>query len=251
MLDQTQQHRNFMKADWRPVETGATGRQAGRPRPPLAKPRDEGMPVLELPAVAPDVIVKANLYDCLRDRESRREFSGEALSAAELSFLLWATQGVKRVIGNSIVTLRPVPSAGARHPFETYLVINRVAGVRPGLYRYLPISHQLQELPTPAAIGEQMRTVSAGEEWPAAAAAVFLWSCVAERGEWAYGATAHKMMLLDAGHIAQNLYLACEAIGCGTCAYAGYSQTAADALIGLDGDNEFTVYMAPVGRPAR
>ncbi|MGE5560722.1 MAG: SagB/ThcOx family dehydrogenase [Chloroflexota bacterium] len=168
----------------------------------------------------------ANLHDCLRDRESRREFGDGALSAAELSFLLWATQGVKRVIGNGIVTLRPVPSAGARHPFETYLVINRVDGVRPGLYRYLPISHQLQELPTPAAIGDQMRTVSAGEEWPAAAAAVFLWSCVAERGEWAYGATAHKMMLLDAGHIAQNLYLACEAIGCGTCAYAGYSHNA-------------------------
>ena len=53
---------------------------------------------------------------------------------------------------------------------------------------------------------------------------------------------------MNAGHICQNLYLACEALGLGTCTIGAYDQQAADALLGLDGHNEFVVYLAPVGR---
>ena len=55
-------------------------------------------------------------------------------------------------------------------------------------------------------------------------------------------------MLLDAGHICHALYLACESIGLGTCALASYDQEYMDKLIGLDGQDEFVVYMAPVGK---
>ena len=55
------------------------------------------------------------------------------------------------------------------------------------------------------------------------------------------------MALIDAGHVVQNLYLACEAIECGTCAVAAIDQTVADALCCLDGKEEFIVYAAPVG----
>ncbi|MCK4312229.1 MAG: nitroreductase family protein, partial [Candidatus Cloacimonetes bacterium] len=59
---------------------------------------------------------------------------------------------------------------------------------------------------------------------------------------------AHKAMLLDAGHVCQNLYLACEDIGAGTCAIAAYDQEKVDALIGVDGLEEFTIYLSPVGK---
>ena len=59
---------------------------------------------------------------------------------------------------------------------------------------------------------------------------------------------SYKVIALDAGHVCQNLYLACEAIGAGTCATAAYSQELADELVGADGSEEFTVYFAPVGR---
>ena len=66
--------------------------------------------------------------------------------------------------------------------------------------------------------------------------------------EWRYGPCAHRVMLIDAGHIAQNLYLACEAISAATCAIAAFDQQRLDALIGADGTDIFSVYMAPVGR---
>ena len=59
---------------------------------------------------------------------------------------------------------------------------------------------------------------------------------------------AHKNMLLDAGHICQNLYLAVESLGLGTCAIGAYDQDAMDALLELDGEDEYVVYLAPVGK---
>ncbi len=66
--------------------------------------------------------------------------------------------------------------------------------------------------------------------------------------EWRYDLAAHKVIALDAGHVCQNLYLACEAIEAGCCAIAAYDQDLMDALIKLDGQEEFTVYLAAVGK---
>jgi SagB-type dehydrogenase family enzyme len=66
--------------------------------------------------------------------------------------------------------------------------------------------------------------------------------------EWRYDIAAHKVIAIDAGHVCQNLYLACEAINAGTCAVAAYNQSLIDRLLKIDGDDEFTIYMAPVGK---
>jgi SagB-type dehydrogenase family enzyme len=66
--------------------------------------------------------------------------------------------------------------------------------------------------------------------------------------EWRYDIAAHKVIAIDAGHVCQNLYLACEAIGAGTCAMAAYDQEGMDKLLRIDGHDEFTIYIASVGR---
>jgi SagB-type dehydrogenase family enzyme len=68
--------------------------------------------------------------------------------------------------------------------------------------------------------------------------------------EWRYDIAAHRVILLDAGHVCQNLYLASEAIGAGTCAVAAYDQVLIDGLLNLDGEDEFVIYLAPVGKRA-
>ncbi len=57
-----------------------------------------------------------------------------------------------------------------------------------------------------------------------------------------------KVIAMDAGHVCQNLYLACEAVGCSTCAIGAYDQEYADAVLDVDGEDEFTIYMAPVSK---
>lgn len=87
-----------------------------------------------------------------------------------------------------------------------------------------------------------------GQKFVGRSAVTFVWACIPERMEWRYGLTAHRVILLDAGHVCQNLYLACEAVAAGTCAVAAYDQAEMDQLLGVDGEEEFAVYVAPVGK---
>ena len=80
------------------------------------------------------------------------------------------------------------------------------------------------------------------------AAAVFIWATIPYRTGWRHGLAAHKLIALDAGHVCQNLYLACESIGCGTCAIGAYDQEKMDAFLGVDGKDELAVYAAPLGK---
>ena len=82
----------------------------------------------------------------------------------------------------------------------------------------------------------------------ARAAAVFVWTALPARTEWRYGPASVKVIALDAGHVCQNLYLACEAVGAGTCAVAAYHQQLMDRLVQVDGEEEFVIYLAPVGK---
>jgi SagB-type dehydrogenase family enzyme len=78
----------------------------------------------------------------------------------------------------------------------------------------------------------------------------FIWTVIPSRTEWRYAEASYKVIALDAGHVCQNLYLACEAIGAGTCAIAAYNQDLSDSLVGVDGNEEFVVYLSPVGKTA-
>lgn len=178
-----------------------------------------------------DLIFLNDLYTCFNNRRSRRNYKDTPITLEELSFLLWSTQGVQKVIpaykNTGHITLRPVPSAGGRHSSETYLAVNNVAGLDKGIYIYMPLEHKLALCHYVDNLTDKLIYAYGGE---------------------GYYCEAHRLMLLDIGHICQNLYLACEGVGCGTCAIAGYVQEAFDELLGLDGKNEYVVYLAAVGK---
>jgi SagB-type dehydrogenase family enzyme len=146
--------------------------------------------------------------------------------------------------------LRTVPSAGCRHPFETYLAVARVDGLDSAIYRYLPLEHSLLAVRDVDNLHLRLTAATHGQSFSGRSAVTFLWTVIPARTEWRYGEASYKVIALDAGHLCQNLYLACEAISAGTCAIAAYNQTLADELLGVDGSEEFTVYIAPVGKVA-
>jgi SagB-type dehydrogenase family enzyme len=166
----------------------------------------------------------------------------------QLSFLLWATQGIRSINGEGTVVKRTVPSAGGRHPFETYLAVSRIEGLEPGLYRYLPLEHKLCFLRPEAQLAELVGRGCRDQLFVNQGAVVFLWTVIPYRSEWRYLVVAPKMIALDAGHLCQNLYLACEAIDAGACAIGAYHQDQLDALLGVDGEEEFVVYAAVAGK---
>ncbi|MCI8941569.1 MAG: SagB/ThcOx family dehydrogenase [Oscillospiraceae bacterium] len=236
--------KGYREADEKDIHP--TDQQERLPMPPMEVRR--GGEIIELPErdVSP-------LGAMLENRYSLRSYGGGPLTLEELSFLLWAAQGVKAV--NQYRTLRTAPSGGARHPLELYAFVNNVAGLAPGAYHYLALEDKLERLGCRANQADQLTFALAGQEFAGHAPVCLVWTAVPYRSEWRYDSHGHKDILLDAGHSCQNVYLACEELGLGCCALAAYDQAAMDELLGLSSEvtdsreAEFTVYACCAGRP--
>lgn len=227
---------------WKPDQ------QKGIDPPPLEKPYNKDVKLVDLVSPEDFKVGQIPLIDAIANRESRRVFTDALLSLEELSFLLWSTQGVRKVDEKKVWTKRMVPSGGARQPFETYLFVRNVSGLDLGIYRYLPIEHKLILVAENLPDVDKLMNHAWAQNFIGKAPVVFVWAAIPYRMEWRYSIISYKDILIEAGHICQNLYLACEAIGAGTCAIAAYGQKEMDKLIQADGENEMTVYISPVGK---
>ncbi len=237
--------REFLKPNWAAVDFDKTDQARKVPVPPQEKPYDPRGAIVDLVPKDAWAIPGLSVAEAIANRRSRRKFREDPLSLEELSFLLHSTQGMKKRL--EAHSFRTVPSGGARHSFETYIFVDRVEGVAKGLYRYLPIEHKLYlERAFVEGMAEELDAATDGQLM--GAAAYFIWTTVPYRMEWRYSCASAKIIAIDVGHVCQNLYLACEAIGCGTCGVGAYHQGKMDDFLGIDGVEEFALYMAPVGK---
>lgn len=250
--DMIRQRRDLLKAHdydaFPPESWWEADQRKGVAPPPLEKPYAEDAELIDLVDPQEFNIGQIPLIDAIANRESRRVFTDEPLTLKELSFLLWATQGVRVVDENKVWMKRVVPSGGGRQPFETYLLVDRVDCIKRGIYRYLPIEHKLILVSENFPVAEELMDKAWFQNFIGKAAVVFVWAAIPYKTEWRYSLVSYKDILIEAGHICQNLYLACESISAGTCAIAAYEQKVIDQLIHVDGENEMTVYMSPVGK---
>ena len=226
---------------------GKSDQQRGVPQPPLELPADPALPIIDLPRPDSPGIPPVDLREVIEQRTSIRSYAHESLALEELGFLLWCTQGVKTIHGN-LATLRTVPSAGARHAFETYILANDVEGLEPGLYRYFALSHRLQLIDTDPTLALRVTAACFDQQFLLRSGAVFLWTAVPYRMTWRYGERGYRDLHLDAGHVCQNLYLSAEAVGCGVCAIAAFDDDAMNELLGINGKDQFLIYLATVGK---
>ncbi|PID30782.1 MAG: nitroreductase [Candidatus Cloacimonadota bacterium] len=241
-------NREFLKSNFMELSGIETDQERGKEAPTLQKSW-EGYEKIVLPDH--NIEVSNNKFDFLvSERKSRRKFLDKPILLKELSYLLWSTQGVKltKSVKSGSVSFRTVPSGGARHPLETYLMVKNVEGLNEGLYLYLPFEHSLIFIKSFENFDERLVEALKGQKWSSFSAVTFFWVAICYRAEWKYDIASHKMILLDAGHVCQNLYLASESINCGTCAIAAYNQKKSDQLLGVDGNNEMVVYISPVGK---
>ncbi len=223
----------------------------GKPQPPLAKaPMAEEQ--IDLPTDFENLKIDPDFLHIINSRRSHRVYTEEEMSLLELSYLLWCTQGVKSIRGKAYATLRTVPCGGARHEFECYMIIRKVDGLEDGLYHYLPMTHQIEHIePGTEEAAKHLETMVSeslcGQDWALKANVIFYYSCVFYRAEWRYGVLAHAPILIDSGHVTQNLYLAATSIGRGGCAIASVEPEICDMIFGLDGVEETIFYAMPVG----
>lgn len=182
------------------------------------------------------------------DRKSRRNYDKQNLNIKEISVMLFLTQKIK-----NNKQKRPVPSAGARYPIDTYIAVNRVEDIEAGVYKYSPDDHKLNLIYKDETIMEKTAEACFSmrfkqQKFIEKAAVMFFWVAVPYRSEWRYDILAPKLILLEAGHICQNLYLAAEHLGVGACAVGAYDQDKVDNILKLDNKKEMVVYLATAGK---
>ncbi|TCL56331.1 SagB-type dehydrogenase family enzyme [Kineothrix alysoides] len=243
--------RNFLKSNFYKLKSIKTDKMKGLPQPEGIKRYNPDSKIISLPTVSADILKKQDIFQCIEDRRSIRQYSEEAISLAELSYLLWVTQGITGT-NKAGLTFRTVPCSGATHTFETYLFIMNVVGLEKGIYRYLPMEHALLFLFPLEDIDKKLDEISLEQpfipHFTKKSAITFAWSTTPYRSEWKFDVSAHKKILIDVGHICENLYLAGESLDMGVCAIGIYDQDAVDNLLQLDGDEEFIIYLAAVGK---
>lgn len=187
------------------------------------------------------------LDEVLRRRKSVRAFAKKPLSLEQISYLLWASNGIQRIERGH--EFRTVPSAGALYPVETYLVIHNVEGLAPGVYHYAIREHALEEIK----VGDFRRDITLaalGQRICADAAVVFVWTAIFNRSKCKYRQRAYRYVYLDAGHIGHSLALSAVSLGLGSCQVGALFDDDVNQILDVDGVEESVIYMSVVGYPA-
>ena len=229
----------YIKPNWMNFDQWDTGQKKGQDRPSICKPYPQDAKTFDL--IPPEALKypKMDVFEAICSRKSIRKYSDQKISMNDLSYLLLATNGI---LDPKMPMLRTAPSAGARHAIESYLYVKNVENLDEGLYRYIPLEHKLVLVDSKIIQNfERELALTFG------APVTFLWTAVPDRMAWRYGDATDKLIFLDAGHICQNLYLACQALNLGTCAVGAYDQDGLDQYMGLDGQSEYLIYAGPVG----
>ena len=183
------------------------------------------------------------LEEAIEERRSMKIFSKGSLSLNEISQILWAGQGITDPVND----LRAAPSAGAFYPIELYLVPNNVIGAQCGIYHYEPKEHKLV-LVKEGPFGAEMEKAAFGQNYVNDAAAIIIFTAVPSRTSGKYGEDgAERYINIEAGHISQNILLQATAMDLGATPIGSFSQDFVDMLMGLDGDQEKSIYMNIVG----
>ncbi len=188
--------------------------------------------------------ISKGLGKSLQYRRSCRRYTSTPLRVEELAMMLWASQGISGRAGSFL--FRTAPSAGALYPVETYLSVQQVESLRPGLYHFQPTEFALEMIREGFA-GKKVAEAALGQSFMAEAGVVFIWSAILRRNFSKYGHRGLRYIMLDAGHICQNLLLAAEALDLGACPVAAFYDDQLNRLLDLDGEEESAIYLAAVG----
>lgn len=228
----------------------AAARFAESPQPPLFKdyPRARLTPL----PVGPRSYGRMTLSRSLRQRRTIREFCDRPIELDSFATLIRGTWGQTGILDGGVfggLLAKTSPSAGARHPIESYVITWRVRGLKPGLYHY-SVRRDGLELLRPGDFRRAAVRTASGQKWIEGAAFLVILTAVADRVYWKYpSADAYRLFLLDAGHLAQTFSLLAAAAGLGSFTTAAIQESVIEKLIGLDGTTEFPLYLCGAGTP--
>jgi SagB-type dehydrogenase family enzyme len=209
----------------------------------------KGYPSIRLPhEFAP---TSCTLEEAIVNRRSVREFSGLPMHLNTLAKILYLGDTVVKFQQNQDGTtwsLRTAPSAGGLYPIDMYCAIINVNNLKSGIYFYNPLSHCLEQLIEMDVSQTLIRAIgSSMERTVKQACACIIITAVMSRIKFKYGERAYRFIMLEAGHIAQNLLLAAQGERVGAVPIGGFLDDEVNHILRFDGVEETTLYLVLLG----
>jgi len=185
----------------------------------------------------PEPRLKGNVSveEAINNRRSVRNYAPKKIDVASISQLLWAAQGIT----DKSRGFRSTPSAGALYPLEIYLVKDE------GIYHYIPDGHKL-ELVSDKNVKKALVKAAHNQAFISEADIDIIVCGVYERAAVRYGDRAVRYTDMEAGHLAQNVFLQAIALGLDSVAIGAFSDSAVSEIVGLP-KNSKPLYILPVG----
>lgn len=207
-----------------------------------------GYPVVELPEQAP---LDMPLGEAIRARRTCREMEAFPVDLARLSALLFSAYGETRDNAETDYPrpFRVIPSGGALYPLEVYFHTARVQGLDAGLYHYNPHLHAVTQIHH-GDLSHRLSGSFVQTDLPLNSAIQVFVTGFFERSAFKYAERSYRFVLLEAGHLMQNLALCATALGFGHTSVGGFFDREVDDILGLDGIRRSTVYVGVIGREA-
>ena len=219
-------------------------------------------------------LTKQSFEEVLLTRRTIREYSGESITLKELSKILYFSYGITisfkafeshgiffhsqdyiqgvdaidtLLVNGGYQGFRAPASAGGLYPLEIYPVIKKVDGIDPGIYHYNVREHKLEVL-RKGDFSKELADLTFNQDWQNDAAVYFVVTALFDRTRFKYYERGYRFVLIDAGHMMENLYLVSNSLELGAAAIGGYYDDDMDKFLGIDGINEATVYLSLVGK---
>lgn len=203
--------------------------------------------IIELPHFNEINLKNIRVNGIINTPKSIIKYKEEPISLEELSYILWSTQGIKQANQGKLNIINK-PSLGSIDVFETYLLVNNVEGLKKGLYGFIAEENKLFEISIKKNLDEEIVEACYGQTAVKNCAVTFICTAVQQKILCRYGERGYRYLNLDAGHVCQNLYLAANSIECGVCAVAAYDDDELNSILGIDGVDQFAIYIATVGK---
>ena len=202
--------------------------------------RGVGMAEASKEITLPDPLKKSNvsLETAISKRRSVRTFANRPLALKQVSQILWSGQGITSSSG-----FRAAPSAGALYPIELYIIVNNVEELEKGIYLYIPEKHSLKLVKS----GDYTAKVyNAGlyQDAIREAPVTVLISAVYNRTTSKYGERGKRYVLIEVGHVAQNIHLQAVSLNLGSVPIGAFHDSEMKKLLPLEGD---PLYLIPIG----
>lgn len=191
------------------------------------------------------------LLSLMERRRTRRDGSTRAIPLQALSECLFAGLGITGETQNCVgkLPLAMTPSGGARNPYEAYVLARNVEGLDVGIYHYSAIDHTLARVSSDEP--PSFAALVGGQEWADTMPCLIILCAQMDRTMWKYAdANAYRVVMIEAGHIGQNIMLAATQHELSACPTAALKHSWIGGLLGLRNPTHAAIYALTLGYPA-